>query len=879
MSIASRIANLFSRSKLQQEIESELSAHIEMRIADNIAAGMSPEQARRDALVRFGNPVVMRERVTAADAEMVLDTLWRDLHYSARQLRRSPAFTLTAMLMLAIGIGANVIVFSVLNAILLRPLDVPRPGGLYNVVQGPHGYDNQSYPDYLDYKQRNTGFEDMAAYRFMPGGLSTGHASYKTWFYEVSGNYFDMLGVQPVIGRLLHASDEHGLNSAPYIVLAENFWHTRFHSDPNIIGQKLAVNSQPFTVIGVAPTTFHGTDLFLWPDFWVPIVEQPQIEGWDILSKRGAHDLWILGRAKQGVSAQQAADNLNAIAAKLGKEYPKTDDAMKARLVTPGLMGDVLGDPTRAFLFGIMSLAVLVLLAACANLASIFAARAADRGRELAIRLAIGSSRWHVLRQLLLEALLLAVIGGLCATFFSAALLGSLTRWQPFAEFPVHLTVVPDVRVYVIAMLLSIGSGLLFGLLPARQVWQTNAAQVIKAGATGTTVFRRFALRDALLAIQIALCTLLVTSSLVAVRGMQRSLHAPLGFQPQNVMVAETDMSMAGKSGKDALPLQKRMLVEAAQIPGVSAVGMIDDSPLGSGGNNTNIWRQGTTDFRTSASVMASQVFTISPGYLDVAGTRLLLGRDFTWHDDDRAPKVALVNQTFVQKMFGNDPAVGSHFRPSEKASYEVVGVVEDGKYNSLTEDPAPAMFLSLPQTTSTDTTLVVKSALPSAQIGRELNRMLAEIAPDLPFNIRSWPDALAFNFFPAQVATISLGVMGLLAAMLAVTGIFGMAIYSVSKRMRELGVRVALGARSIQIMRSAFARPLLLLLVGSITGLLLGVIASPLLSQIVYQATPRDPLVLVGVVATMALLVTLAIWIPARHALAVDPASLLREE
>jgi predicted permease len=579
MSTFRRIVNSFYRSKVEQEVDRELKSHLEMRIADSVALGMSAEEARRDALIRFGNRTLMRERVTAVDAEMAFDAVGRDLRYAARQLRRSPAFSITALLTLTLGIGANVVVFSVLNALVLRPLDVPQPSGLYNVVQKTPGYDNQSYPDYLDFQNRNTTFSDMSAYRIQNAGLTTGNAAYHCWYYKVSGNYFDMLGVQPAQGRFFHGSDEHGPNSAPYIVLSNDFWRSHFDSDPHIIGRTVDINKHPFTVIGVVQSAFHGTDLFVWPDFWMPIVESPDdTEGTNFLSNRGMHNIWILGKLKPGITPEQASDNLNSIARELAREYP-ADDGLGARLVKPGLMGDMFGDPSRSFLAGIMLLAFLVLLAACANLASLFAARTADRSRELAIRLAIGSSRWHVLRQLLAEAVLISVLGGALGTIFSKALLDSLTRWQPFAEFPIHVTVSPDPKVYFVALLLSIGSGMVWGLVPMRQVWATDSAQVMKSGAAGTIVFRRFTLRDLLLGIQIALCTLLVTSSFVALRGMQRSLHAPLGFQPQGVILAKTDLHMGGHSDASSTLIQKRMLQEAGRIPGVTAVGIIDETP------------------------------------------------------------------------------------------------------------------------------------------------------------------------------------------------------------------------------------------------------------------------------------------------------------
>jgi predicted permease len=878
MSMFRRIANLFHQSRVDREIDAELKAHIEMRIEDNLAAGMSPEEAHRDAQLRFGNATVMRERASAEDTSPLLAGMGRDVHYAFRQLRHSPGFALTAILTLALGIGANVVVLSVLNALILRPLDLPHAKRLYTIARKDHGDDNQSYPDYLDYRARNVTFTGIAAYRLTPVGLNAGGGAKVSWGYEVSGNYFDMLGVQPAVGRFFHSGDEHGPNSASYIVLSDAVWRSRFHADPRIVGATVDMNKHPFAVIGVAPRNFNGTELFIWPDFWMPMVNEQQVEDYEFLTKRGNHTLWILGLVKPGVTPQQATDNLNAVAGQLAKQHPAEDDGLSARLVKPGLLGDVFVDAARTFLFGILLLSFLVLLAACANLASIFASRAADRSRELAIRLAIGSSRWHILRQLLTEAVLISLAGGIAGTAFATVLLRALTRWQPIAEFPIHVTVTADVRVYALALFLSIASGLLFGLLPARQIWHTDAARVMK-GTPAPVFFRRFTLRDLLLGLQIALCTLLVTASLVALRGMQRSLHAPIGFQPQGAMLASADMLMAGYSNDAALPLQKRMVEEALATPGVTAAGTINTPPLSGSGNTTAIYRDGTTQFGASHGALGAKFFSISPGYLRAAQTRLMAGRDITWQDDAKSPKVAVVNQVFARKLFGNASAIGQHFMTGKDGRFAIVGVVEDGKYDSLTEDPWAAVFYPLAQGTNSRTTLVVRSQLPSADAAKALDRILTGIDPALPISISSWPASMGLVLFPARVAAASLGIMGLLAAMLAVTGTFGMAAYSVSKRMRELGIRVALGARRAQLMRSALGRPLVLLTSGSIAGLAVGMLVSRFLAQIVYQATSRDPLVLVGVLVTMFLIGVLATWIPARHALAIDPARLLREE
>jgi predicted permease len=879
MGMLRRLGNLGRRSRLSGEIDAEMQAHIEMRIEENVAAGMSHEQARRDALLRFGNRTSTREHVTGADANLVLAGLGRDVRYALRQLRRSPGFALTAIITLAFGIGANVVVFGVLNAVILRPLNVAGAERLFQIEQGQAGYNTQSYPDYADYRARNATFSDMAAYRIGDLGLSTGGRAEQCWIYEVSANYFDMLGVQPELGRLLHQSDERGPGSAPYVILSDAFWRTRFNADPRVIGTTVELNKHPFTIIGVATKTFNGTELFFWPEMWVPIINEEQIEGYNFLIKRFNHGTMVIGEVKPGVTAAQATDNLNGVARQLAQAYPTVDDGLTARLATPGLMGDLLGGPTHAFLEGLMVLALLVLAAACTNLAGIFAARAADRARELAIRLSIGSTRWRILRQVLTEALVVSFAGGIAGTLVAAGLLGALTRWQPISEFPIHVAIAADWRVYAIAFVLSMGSGILPGLLPARQIWRTDATQALRSGANAAVLLRRLTLRDVLLVAQIALCALLVTASLVSLRGMERSLHAPFGFVPRDALVVKTDMHMAGYSDDSALPVQRRMIEAAAGIPGVTGAGIVNEIPLGGSANTTPVYREGTADPRSSNSIMVPHYYSASPGYLQAAGTRLLAGRDFTWADDAHAPKIALVNQTFAHTLFGNSPAVGRYFMNTDKSLVEIAGVVEDGKYDSLTEDQSPAIFFPLAQSTDSDTALVVRSQLPAAEIAGAVHRVIAGIDSSLPLTIEPWSDSLALVLFPARMATAALGVMGLLAAMLAITGIFGMAAYSVSKRLRELGIRVALGAQRAQVMRSALGRPAILLVSGSAAGVLLGVLASRLLASLVYEATPRDPLVLAGAAAAMMLIGLVAAWIPARRALAVNPAQLLREE
>jgi len=807
-----------------------------------------------------------------------------DFRLALRQLRKSPGFAVAAVLTLALAIGANAIVFSVLNALVLRPLKVPNPDNLYMLERAFErgSTPSHSYPDYLDLRDRNRSFQSLVSYDIVGGvGLDTGSGNASVvWPYLVSGNYFDSLGVQPYLGRFLHSSDEHGKNSVPYVVLSYAYWHSRFNSDPAAVGRTVQINKHPYTIAGVAPAAFRGTELFFAPDLWAPLVDMPQIAGDDPLDNRGSHFTWVIGHLKPGVTAAAATADLNTLAASLAKSYPKQDDGLKFTLSRPGLVGNTLGHPARAFMAGLMLLAGLILLAACANLGSLFAARTADRSREIAVRMALGSPRPLILRQLFTEAVLLSVAGGVFGMAGAVAILRVLSTWRPIPDIPINVPVNPDAKTYALALLLALFSGFFFALVPVRQVLRTDPWQIIRSGSTGIGSLRRFTLRDVLLALQIAICAVLVTSSLVAVRGLARSLHSHYGFEPEGAMLVHTDLNMAGYDGDQRPQMQRRMLEAVAEIPGVTAVGYADRLALSIGGNDSSVFRDTTTDYRPTNSVADAQQFNVSPDYFRAAGTAILTGRTFTLHDDTKAPTVAVVNREFARKVLGSvDKAIGSHFKVWNGTRVEVVGVVEDGKYETLTEDPQPAMFYSFLQQPNSNTRIVVRSQRSPQEIAAALQRTLHSLDPALPLEIKTWSSELDSALFAARVATVALGVMGLLGTMLAVTGIFGMASYVVTKRLRELGIRVALGANQRKVLSAALGRAFRLLAVGSVAGMILGVMATRVLSFIVYQATPKDPIVLGGVILTMLLVGLVAAWIPARHALAVDPMILLREE
>ncbi len=875
------IPQIFRRRRIYSELSEEIRLHIEERTEQLMREGISAGEAGRTARRAFGNRTLLEERSREVWQWATLESIGADVRFALRQFRRSPGFAFAAIVTLALAIGANAVVFAVLNGLFLRPLNVPHGESLYALQRGHDTYIVQSYPDYIDLRDRNRSFDGLAAYNISQVALDTGKNPASVWGYETSGNYFDELGVQPYLGRLFHASDEHGPNSAPYIVLTYGYWHSHFQDDRGVVGRQVWLNKHPFTILGVAPPAFHGTMLIFSPDFFAPIVNSKQIDGESFLNARGTRSVFeVLGHLKPGVTRAQATADLNSVGSYLEKTYPKDDAQSTFSLVRPGLHGDFFAPAIRAFLAGLMALAGLILLAACANLGSLFAARAADRSREVALRLALGSTRTRILRQLLTEALLISVAGGAAGLVASVVLLRRLSQWQPFPQFPMNIPVSPDANVYLIALLLALVSGFLFGIVPVRQVFQSNPYEIVKAGS-GARIGRRLTVRDLLLVLQIAICAVLVTSSMVAVRGLARSLHANFGFEPQNTLLVNTDLAMAGYPLDKMPSMQKRMMDAMRAIPGVTSVGLVDVPPLHLGWNVSYVFSDRATDLRTPNAVGQAIEYRISPEYLQAAKTVLLAGRNFNWHDDANAPRVALVNREFAHRIFVNrSEAIGANFKMPDGTLIQVVGIVEDGKYTAnLAEDPQPAMFLPIGQFPASGTCLVVRSGRDPQQLVAAIRGTLRDLDSGLPAFIQSWNEEMNGALFASRMATVSLGVLGVMGAMLSITGIFGMAAYSVSKRLRELGIRIALGAQRREVLQAALGRALKLLAIGSASGLAFGLLATRVLAYIVYQATPRDPLVLAGVVLAMTLLGLVATWIPAQRALSVNPLILLRED
>jgi predicted permease len=569
---------LLSRRRFLNELDEEMAFHRAQAAQEFVAGGMTPQAAHQAAMRQFGNMTKLREQSHAA-VTFSMETLVQDLRLASRQMLRSPGFAITAVLTLTLGITANVIVFGVLQALVLRPIDVPDADKVMSLVPRGDGT-NLSYPEFRDIRDGNSVFSAVAADRLMDFGLDADGATHPIWGYEVSGQYFEVLSIKPLLGRLLARADDDHPGAAQVAVLSWAAWKNYFNGDPAIIGKTVRLDKQPYTVIGVTPQGFYGTEKFAQPDVFVPMSNEAQIEKFDWLNERYNHNIWTIARIKQGVNLAQVQADLNTVASRITKQYPKEEEGLSIRVVRPGLLGDAVGAPARAFLAGIMALAGIVLLAACANLGSLFAARTADRARELAIRMAIGSGRWRILRQVLTEAFLIALLGGLCASALGWAALSGLAAWHPPSNLPIHFAVLPQPSLILAAGLFSFLAAVLFGLMPLRQILKADPNDAIKAGVGQSSADRRWALRDILLAGQIALCCITVTAAFVALRGLGRSLHMELGFQPANAVRVQFQLAQAGYSNESATSFQRRLLAATSQLPGVAAVGYANTTPL-----------------------------------------------------------------------------------------------------------------------------------------------------------------------------------------------------------------------------------------------------------------------------------------------------------
>jgi predicted permease len=807
--------------------------------------------------------------------------LRHNLTFALRRLRSSPGFTVPAIVTLALGIGANATIFSLVNAVVFRPFGVQNQSELVffnyhtSKVEGPM----ISYPDYKDYRSRNTVLSDLAMFNFEAMNISrSGAQNTRLWGFSVSGNYFDMLGVQPIRGRLLGPADDVNRGGHPVAVIGYGCWHARFGGDPNVVGKRVKINGLDYTIVGVTPRAFIGTEVIFTPEFFVPLAMSGQIEQSKWMDERGNRSGWAIGRLKPGVSMKSAQAAINNIAAELAGEYPKEDAGVSIVLSLPGMGGTYLRPGIIGFSAVGMVVAGLVLLIACVNLASLLLARAADRRKEIAIRLALGASQGQLLRQLLTESLLLSIAGGAAGVLLAGWLTDLVNVWRPPIDTLVIPRVVIDTHVLLFAAAVSLVSAFVFGLMPALQSARISLAGAIK-NDTPSNKLGRLNVRDLLVTIQVALSVVLLIGSILVVRSLQHALSVNLGFQPEHAAVLSLDLGGQGYDEQRSREFQRRLLDKVRAMPGIQVAGISSGLPLSPTNQlGDSIYLEGKPEPRPG-EVSGTNVYTITPGYLQAMHTRLIAGRDLDQRDQQDAPLVALVNETFVRRLLAGEDPIGKRFRHSTTGKWiQIAGVVEDGKYGSLGESPDLAIFEPMAQRWSQSQTLIARSSMPETETVRMLRRAVLELDPAIAvFDDGSLTSALGLALFPARIAAVVLGSFGALAVILAATGAYGIMAYGVSRRTREIGIRMALGAAPSQVARVVLTRTAKLLAVGIAIGFAMAFAAGNFFSQILYGISAHDPFTYFSATALMAVVAFVACWAPARRAINIDPLTALR--
>ena len=810
------------------------------------------------------------------------DEMFQDLRFGLRMLIKKPGFTVVAVLSLALGTGANTAIFSLVNTVMLRPLPIEKPQqlvALNNTAEG-HAFATFSYPNYKDFRDRNEVFSGLIAYRFQPLSLSHEGINERVWGFEVSGNYFEVLGVGAALGRVISSEDDLTPGGHPVAVMSYKCWQQRFGADQSIIGKEVIVNGRSYMIIGVAPQGFYGTEVVSAPDLWFPVAMQAQLEiGNSWLNDRRVEGVFVQGRLKPEVTTARAQTALNAIALQLEREYPDINEDKRVALSPPGLFGLAFRGPALGFAGLLMAIVGIVLLLACINLANLLLARAAERRREIAVRLALGASRFRLVRQLLTESLLLALAGGGLGLLPALWLLNLAMAFKVPINIPGAIDLRLDYRVFIFTVLLSIATGVLFGLLPALQATKTDLVPALKdEGSFGGG--RRSWLKSTLMVSQMALSLVLLVGGGLMLRALERAQTIDLGFDPQHAVEVAFDLRLQGYESGQAKEFQKRLLERVRALPGAQATGMADMVPVDLHFSRTGVFIEGQAVART-ANAPTAMVNRVSPGYFQAMGTRLLQGRDFTEQDDEKAARVAIINETFARRFFPGEDPMGKRFSMGspEATKTQVIGVVQDGKYAGLNEDPKPFVSRPLWQSSVGPTSVIVRTEDDPQRLIAAVRREVQEMDSHIPMSGATLVEKLSLPKLPARIAASILGSFGLLALALAAIGIYGVISYAVSTRTHEIGIRMALGAQKADVLKLVMANGMALTLTGVALGLAAALVLTRLMKSLLFGVSATDPMTFTVASLLLAVVALVACYLPARRATRVDPMDALRHE
>jgi predicted permease len=892
-----RLSGVFRKDRREHELAAEMESHLQMHIEDNLRAGMSATEARRHALIKLGGLEQTKENYRDRRGLPLLETLWQDIRFASRMLRKNPGFTLVAVLTLALGMGMNAGIFTILNGAALRLLQVPHAEQLlavsqtYRKLHGPiqrNVRENASffsYSEYQTYRDQNHIFTGLLAYApFIEVTMGGAHPQ-KLLGALASCNYFEVLEVPPVLGRDFTDSECNGANSGAVVVLSDNLWRGAFGADPSIVGKPIILNRTPLTVIGIAPPGFQGSEP-VPSQFWAPLTMQHALlRDRDLLHDDRQSWLGLVGRVKPGVSAQQVRAGLGVIAGQIDQLDPGRVTTLDTRTAT------LFSVPEERFVLlgagGVVLFAVgMVLLIACANVASLLLARATGRRKEIAVRLAMGASRWRLVRQLLTESLLLAFLAGalgLLISFWSTAgLMRFLQSNVPQGYWPAALNVRPDVHVLAYTLALTVITGIAFGLVPALHSSRADLTLAMKEQSVESETVPRSKnfLRSALVAVQVAVCMVLLLAAGLLLRGLHRANTIDPGFRTKNVAAISFDLSGAGYSNERAAALQRQLSERIRALPGVDAVAQASAIPLDDNHTESNFsisGQEGEIDIEYSY---------VSPGYFPLLSIPIVLGRNFKDEENQTDAPVAILPESTARRFWPGQNPVGKTISLGGKGgtSYEIVGVAKDAQVSYLGRPGEIYSFFPAGPKEQLGVHLLVSSASGNAPTSQTLSAAVAAFDPELAVEVVNLADNLDVWRTPGRIVSTSSGVLSALALLLASIGIYGVVSYVVSRRVREIGIRMALGADNRDVLTLVLRQALRPVLVGALIGFACCAVVSWALARVssmrlLYGISPLDPVSFLLVPGFLLTVAVLASYIPARRAMKIDPMVALRYE
>ncbi|NKB87077.1 MAG: FtsX-like permease family protein [Acidobacteria bacterium] len=828
----------------------------------------------------------------------LMESIWQDIRFAVRTLTRSPMYVAVVVLTLAIGVGINATIFTMVNALLLRPLPVTAPEELVEI----YSYDPQidtpvtnSHPDFLDLAETTSTLSGMAGHSAFTASLSTEDRNELIFGEFASGGFFELLGIQPQLGRLITAEDDRVPGGHPVAVLSHSFWQERFEGDAGVLGESITLNGQSYTVIGVAPVSFNGLTHVLRAEVWLPAMMAAVIPpvgvqsvepspGETRIDRRGTRWMSVKGRMAPGVTTEQVNAEINSIFARLGEEHPDTNGGWEMRVVRADSvrvhpMIDGVLAPVSALVLGLVG---LVLLSACTNIAAMTLSRATARGREVAVRLALGAGKARLVRQLMTESLMLALLGGVGGILLAHWLRGLLLQVQPPAQLPLTWNLPMDWRVIAFTFGVSALAGLAFGLAPALRGSRTDLTTALKEGGRGSSAGARgkLGLRGGLVVVQVAVCMVLLVGAALVLRGARAASQVDVGFDIDGLVTLTVDLRQNSYERAQANQFYLDVSERLPALPGVGAVGLAGRVPLSLSLNLNGVYIEGhqTTDDEPGYPVDTT---TVDAAYFEALGVPLLRGRLFGAQDTPDTASVALVSEAF-QRTYFPEGAVGQRFHNDgfTGPAYEIVGVVADTKVRTVGEAPRPYVYRSREQSRPLSMTIVARLDRDSPEVRDALRAELRAIEPELVFvQDTDMRNQLGEALFPVTFGAWLLAGAGALALALVSVGLYGVIAYSVAQRAREIGVRVAVGAASTDVLALILRRGMGLVAVGALVGATVAAVLSQTLSSILYGVGALDPLAFATAFAVLALVAGLANWIPARRAARLDPVTALRAD